>query len=65
MRRIVLSAAAGIFLLASSGCTQANFSMRWKHKQAPGFELANMDGEYVSLSDFRGKSVILTFWGHT
>lgn len=29
---------------------------------APGFSLADMNGRQVSLSDFRGKVVILDFW---
>lgn len=30
---------------------------------APGFTLKNLDGNEVSLSDFRGKWIILDFWG--
>lgn len=29
---------------------------------APDFSLLNLEGETVSLSDFRGKSVIVNFW---
>lgn len=29
---------------------------------APSFTLENLDGQQVSLSDFRGKTVILNFW---
>ena len=29
---------------------------------APEFELLNLEGELVSLSDFRGKSVLVNFW---
>ncbi len=29
---------------------------------APGFELMNLNGEAVSLSDYKGKKVILNFW---
>ena len=31
-------------------------------KLAPDFELSNLDGQVVSLSDFRGKPVFLNFW---
>ncbi len=31
-------------------------------KPAPDFSLVNLNGEKVSLSDFRGKVVVLTFW---
>jgi peroxiredoxin len=30
--------------------------------KAPDFTLANLDGESVSLSDFRGGSVLINFW---
>ncbi|MDE7402879.1 MAG: TlpA family protein disulfide reductase [Muribaculaceae bacterium] len=30
---------------------------------APGFTLPDLDGKQVSLSDFRGKWVVLDFWG--
>lgn len=33
------------------------------HMEAPGFTFKNIDGKDVSLSDFRGKWVILDFWG--
>lgn len=32
-------------------------------KEAPDFTLLNLDGEEVSLSDFRGKYVLINFWG--
>jgi peroxiredoxin len=31
--------------------------------KAPDFTLATVDGEWVSLKDFRGKVVLLNFWG--
>src|SRR5690606_35058578 len=31
-------------------------------KYAPEFTLSNLDGETVSLSDYKGKIVILNFW---
>ena len=29
---------------------------------APDFELQNLDGELISLSDFKGKPVLINFW---
>lgn len=31
-------------------------------KEAPAFSLKSLDGKQVSLGDFRGKPVLLTFW---
>ncbi|NWG03193.1 MAG: redoxin domain-containing protein [Syntrophaceae bacterium] len=31
-------------------------------KEAPTFSLNSMDGKLISLGDFRGKPVLLTFW---
>lgn len=31
--------------------------------EAPGFTLNNLEGKKISLSDFRGKYVVLDFWG--
>jgi len=31
-------------------------------KQAPDFQLPNLEGPPVSLSDFRGKPILLNFW---
>lgn len=32
-------------------------------KQAPNFTLQTLDGQILTLSDFRGKVVVLNFWG--
>ena len=31
-------------------------------KLAPDFQLSNLDGQSISLSDFRGKPVLVNFW---
>ncbi len=31
-------------------------------KNAPDFELQDLSGKYIQLSDFRGKNVVLNFW---
>lgn len=35
-----------------------------KGKPAPGFKLPSSSGSTVSLADFKGKYVLLDFWGH-
>lgn len=35
-----------------------------KKRLAPDFELADLDGKKVKLSDFRGKPVFLSFWAY-
>lgn len=35
---------------------------KWELEQAPDFELLDMDGTKVRLSDFKGKVIILDFW---
>jgi thiol-disulfide isomerase/thioredoxin len=33
------------------------------HKSAPAFTLATLDGKKVSMSDFKGRPVLVNFWG--
>lgn len=56
----------GIVLLASLvGCSARGpigFSGLPPNSDAPNFTLAALDGKNVSLSDFKGKVVVLNFW---
>jgi peroxiredoxin len=51
---IITSAALSIISCTSS-CPEMG-------KSAPDFTLQNLDGKNVSLSDFRGKTIIINFW---
>jgi peroxiredoxin len=44
-------------LVTVAACTESK-----KKVPAPDFTLQSMDGNFVSLSDFRGRPVMLTFW---
>ncbi len=55
----------GLCLLAPAGCAQleaAKFTRQVKNKPARNFELTDLDGATVRLSEFRGKPVLLAFW---
>src|SRR5690606_1766890 len=41
---------------------KAKYKTEMVERDAPGFTLTNMQGETVSLDDYRGKIVILDFW---
>jgi peroxiredoxin len=58
--------AAGIALMlalvaCSEGSTQADGAER-EPEPAPDFTLSDLQGEQVSLADFRGKVVVVDFW---
>lgn len=48
-----------ILALAISSCSSPAPAVG---KVAPDFQLQNLDGQAVSLSDFRGRPVLLNFW---
>lgn len=50
--------ASGLVTAGCSGSTQGPEI----GKLAPDFQLSNLDGQVVSLGDFRGKPVLLNFW---
>jgi peroxiredoxin len=37
-------------------------ALQMRGKKAPGFSLVDLDGKKVSLSDYKGKSVLVNFW---
>jgi cytochrome oxidase Cu insertion factor (SCO1/SenC/PrrC family) len=58
MKRIAeLALTAGLFGLV--GCAGPQMMV---NKQAPDFTLKDLDGNDVSLHEFRGKPVLVAFW---
>jgi len=58
IKMLILAFLAGILLSCGGG--RANVGTN-----APPFELSGLDGNTVSLSGFKGKVVLLNFWGYT
>ena len=61
-RTALLLGVAG--LVALGGCMESRYRTYWKNKAAPDFQLNDLSGQSVRLSDFRGKPVLLAFWAH-
>lgn len=64
MKRLLLGGLA-MTALVSAGCTMLHVTsarLRMTNKAAPDFTLTALNGDTVRLSDFRGKSVVLTFF---
>ena len=65
VRRLIISATLFLVLalgLMISGCSSPSGSGIQVGNQAPDFTLSDLDGNNVSLSDFRGQGVLLNFW---
>ncbi len=43
-------------------CNSFGVQRYQEKKEAPAFSLKGLDGKQVSLSDFKGKPVIIVFW---
>ncbi len=48
--------------LIVAGCVTTAAEVAETVTPAPGFQLPNLDGQTIALSDFRGKPVMLNFW---
>ena len=46
----------------SPSCGSFGIQRSQEKKEAPAFSLKGLDGNQVSLSDFRGKPVLVVFW---
>lgn len=65
-----LLAIALLWLVAAQGCTSSDQDVNGDElapapkvgRLAPDFTLSDLEGDQVSLSDFRGKTVLLNFW---
>ena len=57
---ILASLSLGLLISACSGGSATSTAI--VGKKAPDFELQNMDGETVSLSDFNGSPILINFW---
>ncbi len=63
IKRIGVVGLAGVCWVAA-GCSQSAETIDpWVGKQAPEFTLTELNGKEVSLSDYRGKVVVVAFWG--
>ena len=49
-------------LVLLTGCSVGFTKDTTQEKTAPDFHLKNLDGQMVSLSEFRGKPVLINFW---
>ena len=67
IRRIILVLILAMVLIGSvitTGCSEDIGAVRGPEigNLAPDFQLNNLDGQPVSLNDFRGKPVLMNFW---
>lgn len=63
MPRWVALLACGLLLTGGVGLTELS-NPTLVGKQAADFSLADLSGQQVSLQQFRGKPVLLSFWGY-
>ena len=56
---LVITLSLGMLL---AGCAGENSQNPWIGKPAPEFHLSSLDGQSVSLSDLKGRPVLINFW---
>jgi len=56
---VVMILTSGLLI---TGCAVGSEPTATVGKAAPDFELQNLDGQSISLSDFKGKPVLINFW---
>ena len=61
MNKLILLPLLALVLLVA-GCSPTSTQGIKIGNQAPSFQLHNLDGELVSLSDFQGEPVLINFW---
>ena len=62
MKRIVFAALLAFPLLCAAQNAESASALIAEGKAAPAFTLKSPDGKNVSLSDFRGKYLLVDFW---
>jgi cytochrome c-type biogenesis protein len=63
---IIIVIAAGLFILAQNldpGSGGSAGAKPWQKTPAPDFSLQDEDGDTHTLSDYRGKYVVINIWG--
>lgn len=58
----LLVLALSLVLACSLGCSRESSETKRDPREAPDFELTSVGGEQVTLSQYRGKVVLLHFW---
>jgi cytochrome c biogenesis protein CcmG/thiol:disulfide interchange protein DsbE len=56
---VVIILTLGLLIASCAGKTSQN---PWIDKPAPDFRLPSLDGQAISLTDFKGKPVLINFW---
>jgi len=60
--RIVVFLLSFILLVPTTGCSATGETTSGTARATPDFQLSDLDGNLVSLSNFRGRTVLVNFW---